>query len=276
MRECTFRRIWLTALCASTLAVAPVAAQAADSHSDDDWQYKASLYLWGAGAKGTTASFRDASGNRIDGSDIDIDVGFDTLLKNLNMAFMGDFEVRKGRWSLLTDVIYLNVEANTSGSVPVSVLPGLSPTLKVDADVKLKAWLLNLIGGYNVWRTEQGTLDLLAGARYFDLQLDFGLGVNVGRVAPSTNLSPYVSAWDAVIGVKGHVDLNEQWYVPYYLDIGTGQSDSTWQALAGVGYRFGWGNVSLTYRYVDWEFGSGDAINDFSLSGPLLAATFHF
>ncbi len=253
-----------------------MAAQAADPGNDDDWQYNASIYLWGAGAKGRTASGSDASGNRIDGSDIDFDVGFDALLKNLNMAFMGDFEVRKARWSLLADLIYLNVEADKSGSVPVPVLPGSNATVKVDADVKMKAWLLNLIGGYNVWQTEKGTLDLLAGARYFDLRLDLDIGAKLGGLAPSADLSPSLISLDAVIGVKGHLDLNKQWYAPYYLDIGTGQSDFTWQALAGVGYRFGWGNVSLTYRHIDWDYGSDRTIDNFKLSGPLLAATFQF
>ena len=84
------------------------------------------------------------------------------------------------------------------------------------------------------------------------------------------------SVLDAVVGVKGHVDLNKQWYVPYYLDLGTRQSVSTWQALAGVGYRFHRGDVSLTYRHIDWQFGSNKEIDNFNLSGPLLAATFHF
>ena len=121
-----------------------------------------------------------------------------------------------------------------------------------------------------------GRLDALAGARYFDLQLDFDLGLNAGRLPPFVERSPSVSVLDAVVGVKGHVDLNGQWYVPYYLDLGTGQSNFTWQALAGVGYRFHWGDVSLTYRHIDWRFGSNKKIDNFNLSGPMLAATFHF
>lgn len=79
-----------------------------------------------------------------------------------------------------------------------------------------------------------------------------------------------------MIGVKGNVDLNKQWYVPYYLDVGTGQSDFTWQALAGLGYRFHWGDVSLSYRHIGWQFGSNKRIDRLNLSGPLLAATFRF
>jgi len=51
--------------------------------------------------------------------------------------------------------------------------------------------------------------------------------------------------WDVVIGVRGHANLNRQWYLPYQLDIGAGQSDLTWQAAGGIGYRFDWGDVNL-------------------------------
>lgn len=215
----------------------PVSTQAADPGTVDDWRYKASLYLWGAGIGGETASGRNP------GSSSDFDVGFDTILNSLNMAFMGAFEARKAKWSALADAIYLNLDVDKGARVPVLLTPGPDRSIKVDADLKVKVWLLDFIGGYNLWETHQGRLDAIAGARYFDLKLDFGLEVNAGRLSPSVDLSPSVSVLDAVIGVKGHVDLNEQWYVPYYLDIGTGQSDFTWQAQAGVGHRFHWGSA---------------------------------
>ena len=34
---------------------------------------------------------------------------------------------------------------------------------------------------------------------------------------------------------------NREWFVPYYADIGTGQSDFTWQAIGGIGYAFSGG-----------------------------------
>ena len=37
---------------------------------------------------------------------------------------------------------------------------------------------------------------------------------------------------------RATVFLNEKWYLPLYDDIGTGDSDLTWQLGAGIGYRF--------------------------------------
>jgi hypothetical protein len=259
------RRRYLLPLCgASALIAVPSGAHAEDPTDRDDWHYSASIYLWGAGIEGETAV----------GSEVD--VGFDTLISNLNMAFMGAFEGRKGEWSFLADVIYLNVGADGAGKVPVASTAGSDISVKVDADVKTKGWVLNLLGGYNLWRNEQGSLDLIAGARYLDLKLDFDLGLSVGPYAQSRALTASGSVWDGVIGVRGQVNLNDKWYLPYHLDIGTGQSDLTWQASAGLGYRFDWGEVSLVYRHIDWKFASGSQLDNINFSGPLLAATFRF
>jgi hypothetical protein len=39
-------------------------------------------------------------------------------------------------------------------------------------------------------------------------------------------------------------------HVAYYTDIGAGQSDFTWQAFAGVGYRFAWGDALTGCRHL--------------------------
>ena len=54
---------------------------------------RASVYLWGAGIKGETATGGE------------VDIGFDSLISNLNMAFMGAVEARKSEWSMLADVV---------------------------------------------------------------------------------------------------------------------------------------------------------------------------
>ena len=81
-----------SALFASALLLPPLQAHAGDPRAGDDWRYDASLYLWGAGVGGETASRRNPGGSS------DIDVGFDTVLNNLNMAFMGAFS-----WTTICD-----------------------------------------------------------------------------------------------------------------------------------------------------------------------------
>jgi len=85
-----------------------------------------------------------------------------------------------------------------------------------------------------------------------------------------------LTEWDGVHGVEGHVRLGEgRWFMPYNLDVGTGSSDWTWQALLGVGYAFDWGEVNLSIRNLSYEFnGNNDA--DLRMTGPTLGATFRW
>jgi hypothetical protein len=54
------------------------------------------------------------------------------------------------------------------------------------------------------------------------------------------------------------------------------QSKLTWQAAAGVGYSFSWGEVSLLWRYLAYEMKSDKPTHDLSFNGPMLGATFSF
>ena len=253
------------ALCpimAATAVLLPLPGQAADG--SDDWSYSATIYLWAAGIQGQTAGGAE------------VDVGFDTLISNLNMAFMGAFEARRNQWSFGADLVYLNVGANDNGTVPLRLASGATADLNVAASIETTGWVLNVTGAYKLLNTEKASLDVLAGARYLDLDLDFDLGLAAGPYKVARTISASQITWDAILGVKGRLNLGGSWHLPYYLDLGTGESDFTWQAAGGVGYSFGQGDVTLLYRYAAWDFGSGDALDNISFSGPLLAGTWRF
>ena len=82
--------------------------------------------------------------------------------------------------------------------------------------------------------------------------------------------------WDGVVGVKGNAYLGDErkWFIPYYFDIGTGQSDLTWQVNAGIGYQYDWGALVATWRYLDYEFSSDKAVQSVNFNGPTIGATF--
>ncbi len=83
--------------------------------------------------------------------------------------------------------------------------------------------------------------------------------------------------WDAVVGVRGQFNLSKRWFIPYVLDVGTGDSDYTWQALAGVGYEFNKFKLLAVYRYMHWEFDdSFKLLEDLTVKGPAVGAIFTF
>ncbi len=84
--------------------------------------------------------------------------------------------------------------------------------------------------------------------------------------------------WDAIVGVKGHASFGEglHWFVPYYADIGAGNSKLTWQAVLGLGYSFSWGDVAVAWRYIDDDFKSGEAIESLAFKGVAAGVSFRF
>jgi hypothetical protein len=127
------------------------------------------------------------------------------------------------------------------------------------------------------------SLDALGGLRWFDLKHDLSWNINgnIGPLAPSGRTgssSAKISNWDAVAGVKGRYALggDGHWVLPFYLDVGTGESDLTWQAAAGITYSFSWGELSALWRYLAYEMKSGKTINDINFNGPMVGATFRW
>ncbi len=253
MKRHNLHEIVISALCLGYLLGVPSAAQAQQADSDDRWRFNLAIYLWGAGIDGTTRR-----GN-------EFNVGFDRVVEDLNGAFMGSFVARKSKWSLAADLIYLDVSAARSGTIGPTSIPS-------NAQFDVTGWVVNLQGARNVVDVKRATVDVLFGARYLDV--DSKLTLSLGLTGPSPSASAADSVLDGVIGVRGNINLSKHWYLPYYLDVGTGQSDLTWQSLGGFGYRFNWGNFVAAYRHIQWDFKSDSPFKDLSFSGPALGLVF--
>ena len=269
MKEHNLRRIFVSILYAGLLLLGPALAQAEESSADSGWDFAVAAYLWGADIGGST------------GSGADIDVSFSDLFSGLNAGFMGSFEARKDKWLVLTDLVYLDVSADNTTNVTIPVGPGLGPgpvpiDITAKTEIDLKGTVFQLAGGYNLLSDGPLKLDLLAGTRYLNLDNDFTVDLSAIGRSRKTKISDSGSVWDGIVGVKGMYALNPRWSLPYYADIGTGQSDFTWQAAAGVAYHAAdWVDVALVYRYLAWDIGE-DFVDDLNFSGPTLGAIFRW
>ena len=164
-------------------------------------------------------------------------------------------------------MIYLGVSADNDASVTTA-----AGAVDTKANVDVDGWVLNFLAGYNFSDTEKGRHDFIFGTRYLDLETKLNLNI----AAASNKFSFSDDVWDGVVGVRGRVNLKGNWYLQYYLDVGTGQSDYTWQALAGAGYKYSWGDLTFAYRHLEWEFDSGSALQDINFSGPGIQAKWYF
>jgi hypothetical protein len=242
----------------------------------DEWRFAATIYGW----------LPDIGGNAElpsgDGRPIGVDIG--TILDHLKMTAQGSFEFHKGNWGAFTDIVYLDVGETKSQTRGLELggqpLPG-----SIDAAVEfdLKTVISTFAASYRGLDNPGITVDWLAGARLasFKQEIDWEFTGTFGSMTPpplTGSRRSKVEQWDMIVGMKGRLayGAEHEWVVPFYFDLGTGDSDLTWQAMLGFGYSFGWGDLCVAWRYMDYDLDSGGAITDLNFNGPALGATFRW
>ena len=231
----------------------------------DKWQYEATLYLWLPGIDG------DLKYN-LPGDDSVLPIDASKILDSLEMTFMGAFEARYNKLSFFTDFVYLDLSNGKNTVIPIG-----QEEVNVYADLGLTGWMITGMAGYDIVQTDRIRLAVIGGLRYFSLDADANLSLTgPGPLDPQTSLSRSIDLWDGIVGVRGAFMLNEHWYLPYHVDIGTGDSDLTWQLFAGIGYQFNWGDIKLGYRYLKYDQGDDKFLQDFEFYGPILGVGFRF
>jgi hypothetical protein len=249
---------------------APTLAQTPSS----EWQFSAVVYGYFAELNGS-ATFPT-------GTTVNISVDPHQMIRSLNFAFMGAFEANHGPWGVFTDIMYLDASGSKAATRALSIGGVMIPanvTANAHLDITSTVWTLG--GSYRVVGVPEATVDLVAGARglFLKQNLSWQFSADVGPlVGPgrqgSGDSNP--TNWDGIIGVKGRWMFGDKhaWFVPYYVDIGTGGSQFTWQGITGLGYAFSWGEVTGVWRYLDYRFSSHSA--SLTLSGPAIGVAFRW
>jgi hypothetical protein len=271
---------------------------AATPASASEWRFRITPYVWlptinaridypvsstpGGGAGG-------GSGGLLDGV-IDSEIGPNKYLTKLNFAFMLSAEARRGPWVLTGDYIGIRASGLVSSVAGFKPNFGLLPeapviaSLSAGTETRISTGLVTLMGGYQLVASPVLELDALGGVRVGRLSATMDWTLNAALNLPdgtpalqrTGSASGSKSPVDAVVGVKGIYRINERWTVPYYFDVGAGTSKLTYQAFGGLSYAFDWGNVVLAYRHLYLENDSRDIFKRFTLSGPMLGASFRF
>lgn len=236
-------------LCLAT----PVSAQ---EKSADDWQFDATLYLWGA-----TMKMHTPAGDSVT-------MNFGTILKNLDLAAMTTFGARKNKFSMLADVIYMDLSTDQKHDGEFNGKP-----IEGKLTVGMQAWVLNLIGGYNLIDSGKNVFDIAAGARYLDVKVPVTIKLNDHkRKTTATG-----SGWDGVIGLKGRHDFPDGYYFNYYADIGGGYSKTTWQTAVSFSYDYKKFTSVVGYRYLKWNLkNDAPALDDLVIHGPYAGLKWSF
>ena len=243
-------RIGLIAI--SMAAASPAVAQNAD------WTYTITPYVW---VPGVTTSIDTRLGTitaKSSGSD---------ALSDLDFAFMGAFEARRGRWGFIGDLLYADFSKNED-----TPFGALHDSAKVDTRITA----LSGYAAYRVHESAQVNADVLGGFRAYSAELDLALrpGILPGR---STHLD---KSWvDLLVGGRVGVQFNEQWSAAMAVDVGGFDPDQnfTWQALATVNYAFNpqW-SIRGGWRHLVIEKTLDGRDVAVELSGPVIGVEYKF
>jgi hypothetical protein len=255
---------------------------AAEQTTGSQWTFAITPYLWLPNVDGTL-KYQAPSGSS--GSP-EVQVGPNDYLEALKFAMMLSGEVRKDRWAVFTDVIYLDF-ANEKGAVKSINFGGnqVNSSANVSTDSSLKAGAWTLGAGYAVLPGRPVEMDFFGGVRYLGLHAssDWQLTATVtgpggGQTFPrSGNITERADLWDGIVGFKGRVWLGRSnWSIPYYFDVGTGSSSLTWQGMLGVAYTYKWIGVTLVYRHLYYDMKDDKLVQDMRFSGPALGVTFRW
>ena len=115
-------RAFLTAALAGLALLTPLHARA-QAPAEDKWTFSLMPYLWLPNFSGKFNYGPPPAG----GATANVNVDANTILSDLDFAFMIAGEARKGRWLIGTDFIYLDLSSDNSQVKSVDFNPGSGP-----------------------------------------------------------------------------------------------------------------------------------------------------
>ena len=230
-----------------------VGATTPAANAQDKWEFTlAPLYLWATGIEGES---------QIGPITAPVNITFSDALDNLESILTLHFEANKGQWGVIADTMHI-------GLAPESTLP-TGAALAIDITNNIYE-----LGG--IYRPNpSGAVELLFGVRASDFKLET-------TVAPAPKRTIADESWiDAYIGLRAAAQLSEKWKFMIRGDIGAGDSDFVWNAVATIDYRFTKNfSVLAGYRWLDYDYETGTGASrftyDVTYQGPALAAVFYW
>lgn len=255
-------------------------AQTVPSATDPGWRFSLTPYLWVP-----TVSGELRYGPR-DNNSASVNLDAQNIVDALKFGLTFGAEARNGRFTLATDLLYLDL-GNQSSQVR-SVDFGASGRVQASANLgtqtQLSTTLWTLAPGYTLLQGAWGNLDLQAGFRVLSLRSRTNVQLSSDVTGPrqgetfsrTGRLSANEQLWDGIIGFRGRIDLGSGFYLPYAADVGGGGSNLTWQVQGGVGYSTGWAGVVAGYRYLSYSQNGNALIQELNMGGAFIALNMKF
>ena len=231
-----------------------------------DWSGDITLYGWAMGINGTVQTFPRVP-------PVQANVGFDQLLKNLDGGIMIAGSASVDRYVLFGDLIYAKVSPKKNFRIDPTY--GLTGTLTLD----VQDFMGLAAGGYRVYVDPTLSVDLMLGARVFNVGTSVDLNVNVGgRSVFGSQLASRTETWvDGVVGVRAIYKITDNLRLTGIAFGGGLSSRYEWDLFASIGYDFTqtW-SAFLGYRGLGVNYRSDGFVYDVIQHGPVIGISARF
>ena len=238
-----------------------------DNHDDHIWT-EIGIYGFLVGIYG------DA---RIGDVTVDVDISFSDLLDMLDMGAMFYVDHRRGNWSFIVDLAYLDISDDKAIA--------LNRFLSVELDVEFQQLLVEGFVGYRVFDRDYGKsrlgIDVLGGARYNHFEVDLDTRASLLGLTTSASRNKKKDMLDGVIGGRVQYGQDRGWAVSGWADIGEGSDSNSYQLFGMLSYKFE-NNIRVVagYRYYHLKYDKGSGASrrgiDLDYKGPVLGVSYTF
>ncbi len=210
-----------------------------------------------------------------------VQVGPSDYLTKLNSAGMFSFNARAGAAEFFGDEIFTNLSSNATFNSTISGPVGkLKIPVSITSNSRVATSIWELGAGFSLAHGHNADLNLFIGWRQFPLTTTLSYTATVGsRVkltrAGTVKITPLAN--DVIFGFNGKAFLGDNhWFAPYYIDIGSGSNQQTWEGYTGGGYMFNHGQTMiLAVRSLNYYgFSSNSPVQKLNMWGPLFGYTF--
>ena len=197
----------LTASAAGLALIGPTQTRAQGLQG---WQFEVSPYIWAAGVDGTIKPLRR-------GPSFESSLSFGDILDNLDAGIFVTGSARRDRLVLMGDLYYISL----SDTVRRTVL-GTTASLQGEATILQGT----LVGGWRAIDTPAGSLDLMAGVRAGENDIEIRAKAGDTTLLRGRDDITYAAP---ILALRGRVALNDRVSLTGYGDLGGGTSsvDST-------------------------------------------------
>jgi len=231
--------------------------------AEQNWRFRLSPYIWFAGLEGDISTIPGVP-------PAPVDISASDALSDTDASFMFLLDAKKGRHGIFSDVLYSDLSSDDN------LIP---PPIDLNLRSTTRTMLFTLAYQYELYRQDQAVVDLLAGARYWDIDASFRFKGGLGGLDGQKRFN-HESWTDPVIGAKGRMPLgNTRLYVAGGASLGGfGMvSDHLYDLSANIGYQWTKAiETAVGYRMFDVHYDHDDYLYDVKQQGWQVGLTWAF